>query len=128
MTASIFLGRLLGPAFVVVGVALLLRPQRFRVILREFIGNATWLYWAGFVGLLAGLALMLTHNVWTLDWRRLITLIGWVTLVRALITIFQPEWIVRAGNVILERQIFFLVAAVLDLIIGAVLSYFGYVA
>lgn len=128
MQASIFIARLLGPMFVVVGVAILLHRQRFQTILQEFVHSATWLYFAGFIGLLAGLALLLTHNIWVLDWRVLITLIGWITLVRALITIFQPRWIVAAGSAILGHFGIFVGAAVLNLIIGLVLSYCGYAA
>jgi hypothetical protein len=36
MQASIFIARLLGPMFVVVGVALLVKPRMFRTILSEF--------------------------------------------------------------------------------------------
>ncbi|MGA2817062.1 MAG: hypothetical protein ABSE67_12330 [Xanthobacteraceae bacterium] len=96
--------------------------------LSEFIRGATWLYLAGFIGLLTGMALVLTHNVWAPDWRLIITLIGWVTIVRALISIFQSQWIVAAGTAILEHRGAFVGAAVFNLIIGLVLSYFGYAA
>lgn len=114
--------------FVVLGLALLFKPQMFRTILQEFIGSATWLYLAGFFGLLGGMALVLTHDLWVPDWRLIITLIGWITIVRALISIFQPRWIVAAGTAILGHFGVFLGAAVINLIIGLVLSYFGYAA
>lgn len=114
--------------FVVLGIALLSKPQMFQTILQGFIGSATLLYLAGFFGLLGGMALVLTHNVWVADWRLIITLIGWVTLVRALISIFQPQWIVAAGTAILKQRGIFFGAAVLNLIVGLILSYFGYAA
>jgi len=126
MQTSIFIAQLLGPVFVVVGIAVPLKPQMFRTILQEFIRSAVLLYLAGFIGLLGGTALVLTHNVWVPDWRLIITLIGWFTIVRALITIFQPPWIVAAGTAILAHRGVFVGAAVVDLIIGLVLSYFGY--
>jgi len=128
MSASIFLAQLLGPMFVVLGIALLSKPQMFQTVLQGFIGSATLLYLAGFFGLLGGMALVLTHNVWVADWRLIITLIGWVTLVRALISIFQPQWIVGAGTAILKQRGIFFGAAVLNLIVGLILSYFGYTA
>lgn len=128
MQASIFIAQLLGPMFVVVGVALLFKPTMFRTMLPEFIKSPVWLYFAGFCGLLAGLALVLTHNVWTADWRLIITLIGWFTLIRALISIFQPQWIVEAGTAIMQNRGIFTGAAVLNLLIGMVLTYFGYTA
>jgi len=126
MSTSIFITKLLGPMFIVVGIALLLKAQMFRKILRELIASPVWLYFAGFLGLRAGMALVLTHNVWAPDWRLIITLIGWITIVRAVISIFQPEWIARAASAILERRAIFVGAAVADLIIGLALSYFGY--
>jgi len=132
MSASIFLAQILGPMFVVVGIALLSKPQRFRTMLQELIGSTILLYLAGFFGLLAGIALVLTHNVWAADWRLIITLIGWVTLLRALISIFQPQWIVAAGAAIVKQPVIFsgifFGAAVLNLIVGLILSYFGYAA
>jgi len=128
MSASIFLAQLLGPMFVVLGIALLSKPQMFQTVLQGFIGSATLLYLAGFFGLLGGMALVLTHNVWVADWRLIITLIGWVTLVRALISIFQAQWIVAAGTAILKQRGIFFGAAVLNLIVGLILSYFGYAA
>ena len=69
---------------------------------------------------------MLTHNVWVLDWQLIITLIGWGAIVRAVVTIFEPQWIVVMGTKLLEHRELFLGAAVVDLIIGSLLSYFGY--
>lgn len=126
MWTSIFIARLLGPIFVIVGTALLVRTQMFRGILQEFIRSQALLYLAGFFGLLAGMALVLTHNVWILDWRLIITLVGWVTIVRALVSIFQPRWIVTAGTKIVKHRGIFIVAAATNLVLGLVLSYFGY--
>ena len=84
MSSSIFIARLLGPVFLVVGIALLLKRRMFHEILQELIRSQVLLYLAGFLGLLAGLALVLTHNVWVLDWMLIITLIGWMTLARAM--------------------------------------------
>jgi len=126
MWTSIFIARLLGPIFVIAGTALLVRAQMFRGILQEFIRSPALLYLAGFFGLLAGMALILTHNVWILDWRLIITLIGWVTIIRALVSIFQPRWIVTAGTTIVKHRGIFIVAAATNLVLGLVLSYFGY--
>ena len=126
MSTSLFIARLLGPLFVLIGLALPLREEMFRTILQEFIRSPTLLYLAGFLGLLGGLALVLTHNVWALDWRLIITLIGWVTIIRALVTMFQPQRIAAIGSKILERREIFHGAAAVDLVIGLVLSYFGY--
>ena len=128
MQTSIFIAKLLGPIFVLVGLAILLRPQMFRDLLQEFLKSPVLMYLAGFLGLLGGLALVLTHNIWALDWRLIITLLGWVSIVRATVTIFQPQQIVSVGSKLLEHRGIFFGAAVIDLVTGLVLSYFGYSA
>lgn len=128
MQASIFIARLLGPLIVVLAIALFSKPAMFRTMLQEFIGSPIWLYFAGFMGFLAGMALILTHNVWTADWRIIITLFGWFSIIRALISIFKPQWIVAAGHAILRHREIFFAAAAVNLVIGLVLSYFGYAA
>jgi len=128
MPASIFIAELLGPIFIVTGVASLFKVQMLRGILQEFIRSQALLYLAGFLGLLGGLALVLTHNVWVRDWRLIITLIGWLTIVRAVVTIFRPQEIVAIGSKLLEHQGYFFGASVINLTIGLALSYFGYLA
>ncbi len=71
---------------------------------------------------------MLTHNVWVFDWRFIITLIGWLSLVRAVVTIFQPQLIVSIGSKLLKHREIFFGAAAIDIVIGLALSYFGYSA
>jgi hypothetical protein len=127
MAASLFIAKLLGPLFILVGIALLLKLEMFCTILQEFIGSPALLYLAGFFGLLGGLALVLTQNVWVFDWRIIITLIGWLTIVRAVVTILWPQRIVAIGSAILNlRGVVMGAAAVTDLLVGLVLSYFGY--
>ncbi len=128
MSTSIFIARLLGPLFVVVGIAVPLKTQMFRAILREFDQSRALLYLAGVLGLVGGLAIVLTHNLWVRDWRLIITLIGWLTILRALVTIFQPQWIAAFAERIIESRSWLTVAAVADLLIGVILSYFGYLA
>jgi uncharacterized membrane protein len=126
MQTSIFIAKLLGPVFLVAGLAILFNPKEFRAMLKEFIKSRVQIYMAGMLGLLGGLALVLTHNVWAFDWRLIITLIGWVAIIRALVTIFQPQWVAAAGSKLHTQQGLFSAAAALSLVIGLVLSYFGY--
>ncbi len=104
MQTSIFIAKLLGLIYVVVGIALLSKPQAFRTLLQEFLESRVIIYLAGVLGLLGGLALVLTHNVWAFDWRLIITLVGWASVVRAIVTIFLPQQIVSIGSKLLKHR------------------------
>src|SRR5579862_6955180 len=92
MTLSFFVARFLGPGFALVGLAVLLREKMFKAILLEISQSAALIYLSGFLAFVSGLVLILVHNIWSADWRLLITLIGWIAAVRGFITIFQPQW------------------------------------
>ena len=128
MQASLFIARLLGPVFLVIGIALLTKPEAYRSLLREFVASAVSMYLAGFLGLVGGLALLLTHNLWVLDWRLVITLIGWISLLRGVTTILWPGSLAPVADWVLKHRSSFVVSAAIDLVVGLVLSYFGYSA
>ena len=76
MQTSIFLARLLGPLLLLTGAGIVLNPKSFRTIAGEVVRSVTLAYLFGFMDLAAGLAIVLTHNVWVASWRVLIGLTG----------------------------------------------------
>jgi hypothetical protein len=128
MQTSIFLARLLGPLLLLVGAGIVLNPKSFRTIAGEVVRSVTLVYLFGFMDLAAGLAIILTHNVWLASWRVLITLIGWLLLIRGAVRIVAPEIVMGyAAKVIRNKQVIPSAGAVVG-VLGLVLCYFGYVA
>ena len=128
MQTSIFLARLLGPLLLLTGAGIVLNPKSFRTIAGEVVRSVTLVYLFGFMDLAAGLAIVLTHNVWVASWRVLITLIGWLLLIRGAVRIVAPEIVMGyAAKVIHNKQVIPSAGAVVG-VLGLVLCYFGYVA
>ena len=128
MQTSIFLARLLGPLLLLTGAGIVLNPKSFRTIAGEVVRSVTLVYLFGFMDLAAGLAIVLTHNVWVASWRVLITLIGWLLLIRGAVRIAAPEIVMGyAAKVIRNKQVIPSAGAVVG-VLGLVLCYFGYVA
>ena len=69
MTTSFFLARLIGPFALALGLALLVQGAGFRTLAGEFMASPALIFLSGVITLPAGLAIVLTHNVWTPDWR-----------------------------------------------------------
>jgi hypothetical protein len=104
----------------------LLREHAFKAILKEAVQSAALLYLSGFLSFVSGLILVLLHNVWSQDWRLLITLIGWIAIARGFATIFQPQWAAALFARLVARQGVFYSAAIANLLVGLILIYFGY--
>ena len=128
MQASLFLARLLGPALLIVGVGILLNQRYYRGMTNEFVASRPLFYLASIIGIIAGLAIVLVHNVWTLDWRVLITLLGWINLIRGAASILLPEQSFAFAGRTFAGKHMPMIGGAFALIIGLVLSYFGYLA
>ena len=126
--ASIFLARLLGPLLLLPGIGMLANPRVFRAMASEVVGNVTLIYLFGLIDFAAGLAIVLAHNVWVPNWRVLITLLGWLMLVRGAARILFTDRVMEfAKTVVRTKRIYPISGAVVG-VLGLVLCYFGYLA
>jgi hypothetical protein len=91
MHATIFLARLIGLVVVCVGASILFQRAVFVGVLNDLTKHRTSLFLVGIALLLAGLSIVLTHNVWNEGPLALVvTLIGWITVLRGLVSMFVP--------------------------------------
>jgi len=127
MPTSLFLARLLGPLLLVPGIGLLLNPRSFRTMLTEVVGSLTLIYLFGLIDLAAGLAIVLTHNVWVANWRVLITLIGWLMLIRGVVRILLADRIMGYAAKLARNKLLYPISGGCLVILGLALCYFGYV-
>jgi len=125
---SIFLARLIGPALLIVGIGILVNQSYYRGMTRELVASRPLFYLAAAIGVTGGLAIVLVHNVWALNWRVLITLFGWINLIRGAASILLPEQSFAYGGRMMASKYMPMIPAAVALFIGLTLSYFGYVA
>ena len=126
MSTSIFLARLIGPVMALVGVSVLVNQAAFRKMAQEFLVSPALIFFSGMILLPAGLAVVLSHNVWTFDWRVIITLLGWVAVISGALRVFAPNRAMDVGKKIAESQSVHNAAAAFWLVVGAILCYFGF--
>ena len=128
MQVSVFLARLLGPLLLLPGVGLLVNPRAFRIMASEVVGSITLVYLFGLIDFAAGLAIVLVHNVWTVNWRVLITLIGWLLLIRGAARILITDTLMGYAKTLIRSKQLYPVSGGALVILGLVLCYFGYMA
>jgi hypothetical protein len=126
MSTSVFLARLIGPVMLVIGLAVFANPRGFREMAEEFLASRALMFLSGLLIMPAGLAIVLTHNVWTADWRVLITIFGWLNAIGGALRLFGPLFVVKAGHAMLNQPYFTLVAAAIWVVLGLLFCFFGY--
>ena len=128
MQTSIFIAKLLGPIFVVIGLAGLVNYERFKKLALEFLDSDGMIFLSGIITLPTGLAIVNTHNVWTAGWPLIITLFGWIAVVAGVIRIALPGPVKPLGRSMIENKPYFLVTCGGWMVLGAFLSYQAYIA
>src|SRR6266849_4042594 len=118
MSTALVLARLIGPVMLVVGLAVFANPRGFRDMAEEFMASRALMFLSGLLLLPAGLAIVLTHNFWTADWRVLITLLGWLIAIGGALRVFGPLFVVKAGHAMLNKPYFTSIAAAIWVVLG----------
>lgn len=127
MDTSLFLAKLMGPVLVIVGIGLFLNRERYRAVVDEVIASHTMLYVFGVLALTGGLAIVLTHNIWVADWPVIITILGWLMIVRGTLRIIIPERVETLATMIMAQWPTLLIVSDLVVIaLGAFLCWKGF--
>lgn len=88
---SLFLGQFWGFLMVITCGLVLVRRKVIFERLWDMAGDRSFTFLSGYIALILGLVTILTHNVWTQDWRLVVTLFGWVALIKGIVRIGFPE-------------------------------------
>lgn len=123
MNLSNYLAQLWGITIVVVSFALLIKPKLLKRLFVE-VQNESIMFFLGIVTFIIGLTMVLVHNLWVLDWRIAITILGWLTLFKGLDLLFLPERMQKRWPK-MKNWLWLLIFTFL-LLNGLVLTYLGF--
>lgn len=126
MATSIFLAKILGLFFVISTTAILTRYKDSLAYEEESVKSPAAVYLAGFLILILGILLVVSHNIWSGDWRLVITILGWLVLLKGVIRIFFPQTVKK----LIEKKKTtrkFMIGEVVVLITGLYLLYYGFI-
>ena len=124
MELSYFFAKLIGFYLVIVAFGMLVNAKSFQLLIVESSHNKALVVFSGILSLIFGLVVVLTHNVWH-GWPVLITLVGYLSVIKGIVRILFTNWCERVMPQFSKREPYY-VTAILVLILGLVLLYFGY--
>jgi len=58
----------------------------------------------GYITFLLGLVTVILHNLWASDWRVVITVLGWVTLLKGIMKMGFPEHVHKRAQLFKNQQ------------------------
>ena len=126
MSSSQFIAGLIGPLLFVVGLVMLFRQAFFVELTAQMSESLTVIFFAGVAALLSGIAIVRTHNIWSWDWRVLVTIFGWLAILGGLFRMIFPDTIRDIRDQIADNTTALVSGALISLGLGAYLSAQGF--
>ncbi len=128
MENSLFIARIFGICYLVMGIGLIFNRKNLLQVMDDFCKNAALTFLAGLSALVVGVVIILTHNIWVANWTVMITIIGWGGLIKGIWMIVFPDSVYKFMEGYRKNKNLLIVHSAVALIFGAVLTFFGFFA
>ncbi len=115
-----------GPLLMAVAAALLINRRAVAGLVTGTLNNPEFVFFSGVLTLLAGLAIVRAHNVWSAEWTILVTVIGWLCVIGGLVRIVWPERVSVMRKSMMQSENTVTASALVALLLGAFLTAKGY--
>jgi hypothetical protein len=127
MYISIFLAKAIGIYLIFISISFILHEKRLKGLMMNMMKNPALMLISGFIPLLIGILLVVTHNIWVMDWRVIITIAGWLALLKGMSIILFPEFLINWSIKWMNNKLAYYATFLFVFLMGAVLIYFGYI-
>ncbi len=124
MGLSVFLAKLIGFYLLIAGLLCLFRKRQIEATAKEFAASKPSLVVSGEISLILGLIIAIDHSIWEYSWRGLITLIGYLLIVRGIMRFAFPSQVKKLFSKIIEKSFGLMLIVMLG--IGTYLVYCGF--
>ena len=118
--------QILGITYLAIGIGILINPDFYKKLLKDFTENPSVIYLGGIVALVVGFLLVTFHNNWVKDWSVIITIFGWAALIKGLFLLVLPKASIKISNAFKEMTQLLTTWAAIVIILGALLSWLGF--
>ncbi len=128
MALTVYLARFFGIYITLMGIVMMVRRKAILELTTAIIEQRALIFILAMLRVLIGLAIVLAHNQWRGTLAIVVTLIGWITLLRGIALMLLPADAERKVLTIFERSSQYHAAAIIAILFGLWLSYAGFAA
>jgi hypothetical protein len=81
---------LMGSTLVIVGITVF-NKSYFNAVMADLANSKGLLWVTGLITFVMGTVIVALHNVWSVDWRVIVTLLGWLTAIKGAVIVLFPS-------------------------------------
>ncbi len=112
--------------YLTIGIGILINPDFYKKLLESFIEDITALYFGGIMALVIGYLVVAFHNTWTKDFSVIITIVGWIALIKGILIIVRPKIMIALTKAIVSKGNFLKIEAIAIIVLGLALAGLGF--
>ena len=112
--------------YLTIGIGILINSDFYKKLFTDFIESAVSLYFGGVMALVIGYLIVAFHNTWTADLSVIITILGWIALIKGILILVRPKLMIAMTIAIMKNEKFLKIEAVVIIIMGLALSFLGF--
>jgi hypothetical protein len=126
METTLFIAKLLGVMYLIVGLGVLLNGKHFKKMIGDYMKSPALSYFSGIAVAVAMLAALMYHNIWSGYWYTiLVTVFLWIGFVKGIVLVVMPVPLMKLSDMIFKK-LNLVFAGILILLMGALFSYIGF--
>jgi len=125
MELSLLIAKIAAVIYLSASLAGFISRDYYRRLSEDMYRNAGLTYMMGFLAVIVGFLIVHYHNLWGKDWTVLITMIGWLALMKGVLIIVFPKFVQRLSKSFLTDRALQIYPYV-TLIVGLLFGYFGF--
>jgi uncharacterized membrane protein HdeD (DUF308 family) len=123
MATTKMIAGLMGPTLLAIGLAMLINADNFPEMAKQIGNDPGLIFVSGILLLVAGLAIVRAHNVWSGGWRVVVTVLGWLAVIGGILRMFLPFWAASIAATLGQSSTPVRIGALLPLLLGGFLTY-----
>lgn len=128
METSMLIARIIGPCYIIIALGMMFNRKFYQKVMDDFCKNTALLLYGGLLALVIGILIVLSHNVWAANWTVIITIFGWLGIIKGVWMLVFPETVSGFMRSYQENPSLLVVHSVIALVLGIVLTIPGYFA
>jgi uncharacterized membrane protein HdeD (DUF308 family) len=125
MELSTLIAKIAAVIYLSVSLGRFFSRDYYRRLSDDMYKNAALTYMMGFMAVIVGFLILHNQNLWGRSWTVLITIMGWLALIKGVLIIVFPNFIQRLSKPFLTARALKIIPYV-TLSIGLLFGYFGF--
>lgn len=123
MDHAAMLSRIFGPFFLIIGLWVFFRGDEVKKIWASMRSIPALVFFGGIINLLIGFSILSLHSTWSLQLAVLLTMIGWLQVIRGIVILFAPQ---RFLDLAVASEKHWSKLLFIPIVVGICLSYVGF--